>query len=52
MNCKNAKKKIKACLESELPRNEHEQLKQHLKICPECSKEADSLSRTWELLPS
>lgn len=50
MTCKNAKKIIKACLDGELPRDEQEILKQHLKTCPECSQEADSLSKAWELL--
>jgi len=50
MNCRNAKNKIKAFLDGELPCSEQEILKQHLKTCPECSQEADSLSKTWEML--
>ena len=50
MNCRNAKKKIRAFLDGELPCSEQEILKKHLNTCPECSQEADSLSKIWELL--
>lgn len=50
MKCKKAKKILKAFLDNELSAGEHQKVKQHLQACPECSQEAESLSRMWQLL--
>jgi anti-sigma factor RsiW len=50
MSCTAMRKKIKAYLDGELPAAEAAAVKSHLVQCPACSREAEELAKTWELL--
>jgi anti-sigma factor RsiW len=50
MKCNDVQQRIKAYLDGELSDWEAETISSHIKSCASCSKEAELLSRTWELL--
>lgn len=52
MKCKKVKKKLSAFIDNELKDKELVKIKQHLAICPICSKELKLLSWSWNALKS
>lgn len=50
MKCANIQKRLKFYLDGQLNGRESENIRQHIINCNSCSKEAQLLSRTWELL--
>lgn len=50
MDCQEIKKLIPIYLDQELGATEHQQVKAHLHICPDCRAEARLLEKSWDLL--
>jgi anti-sigma factor RsiW len=50
MSCTAIRKKIKACLDGELPAAEEAAVRRHLAKCPDCSQDSAELAKAWDLL--
>ena len=50
MNCHKVKALLIPFLEGELPGKSKEKIEEHLKVCASCQKEAEQLSKSWQML--
>jgi len=50
MNCNEVKTQLSAYLDGELGHQEAEQIRAHLKDCPDCAEEYRQLASTWDAL--
>jgi anti-sigma factor RsiW len=52
MNCDYCKDKLSAFIDNELSSEEHSLMEEHLKTCPSCAREAETLNQLGVLLGS
>ncbi|MCU0645128.1 MAG: zf-HC2 domain-containing protein [bacterium] len=48
MSCQKIKKQLLLFLDNELPEAQHQEIRQHLAGCPDCSKHLKQLTKIWD----
>ncbi|MCX5885712.1 MAG: zf-HC2 domain-containing protein [Proteobacteria bacterium] len=50
MKCRDVEKRLKAFLDSELKAEDEIRIRQHIYLCPTCTREMEQFSKTWDLV--